>query len=104
MKLTETFKIESNEKRTKVGKICCRLYCSDHLKNRDEFVFGCVLVFFVFQNQTPQIIIRMDRVICHIKALSLVIRTNLKKFVPVSRKTGLKLSLVSTDRLALNQN
>ena len=37
----------------------------------------------------------MDRVIYHIKTLSVVIRTtleNVQKIVPVSRKTSLKLS------------
>ena len=36
-----------------------------------NFVFGCVLVFlFSTQNQLPQIIIEMGRVICHIEAFS----------------------------------
>ena len=45
------------------------------------------------QNQVPQIIIGLGRLIYHIKALSIAIRTTFKNFqniFPVSRKTGLK--------------
>ena len=43
--------------------------------NGEELVFGCVLVFSFFstQNQIPQIIIGMGRVIYHFKAFSVII-------------------------------
>ena len=57
-----------------------------------NFVFGCVLVFFVStQNQVPQIII--GRVIYLIKTHLVVIGTifkSLANFFVVSRKTHLK--------------
>ena len=58
-------------------------FCSDHLKNEEEL---CIWVYFSFfflfstQNQVPQITIRMGRMIYHIKAISIVIRTKFKKF------------------------
>ena len=53
------------------------------------------------QNQVPQIIIRMARVICHMKICSVVIRTTLI-FFKVSRKIGLnffRFSLISSEWL-----
>ena len=52
-----------------------------------NFVFRCVLDFlFSTLNQLPQIIVGSGGVICHIKAVSVVIRTTLessKKILPV---------------------
>ena len=64
---------------------------------RRNFGFGCVfsLFFILFstQRQVPQKIIGMDRVVFHIKAFSIVIRTTLEIFkclYTVSRKIGFK--------------
>ena len=58
-------------------------------------LYSGVLVFlFSTQNQATQIIIKMGQVTCHLKALSVLIRTFFKKVIPVSRKTGLKFRVV----------
>ena len=58
-------------------------FCSDprSLKMGRNFIFGCVIVFFLFstQSQVQQIIIGMVRMIHHIRALSVVVQMALKQ-------------------------
>ena len=72
--------------------------CSDYLKNVEELCIRACFswLFFVsvfsLQDQLPQTIIAMIRVILHFQVHSVVIRWTLKFFqifLPLSRKTGL---------------
>ena len=61
------------------------------IDNREKLCIRVCFIFFLFstQNQVPQIIIGLGRVVYHIKALSVVIRMSsqkkLKKFPSVEK-------------------
>ena len=62
------------------------IYCSEYSKIGRNFVFGRVLVFLVStQSQVPQIIIAMGRMRYYFKALLIVIRSTIKKFLIVEK-------------------
>ena len=58
-------------------------FCSDSLlrKMLRNLYSGVLVILFSIQNQVPQIIIGMGRVIYQIKAISVVIRTTLKNSI-----------------------
>ena len=65
--------------------------------NGEKLCLWVCFHFFFFlnfmQNQAPQIIVGMDRLIDHIRVFSIIIRTtinNFQKVVPALRKPGLK--------------
>ena len=61
-----------------------QICCSRHLKNAEELWirvrFSFSRFLFFTQKQIPQIIVGMDRIVYHIEALPVVIRTTFEKF------------------------